>query len=565
MKKIILIVVVLFSCNICSAQTISAGSFFSAAVCSDNTVRTWGWNNSGQLGNNTFADDSIPGQVTGITGVIKIASGGGHTLALKNNGTVWAWGNNFNGQLGDNTTIDRPYPVQVNGLTGIVSIACGESSSFAIKNDGTLWAWGYNAMGMLGDSTSIDRHSPIQVHGIGGVISVSAGSFHTLALKIDGTVWSIGNNYEGEGGNNDGINEHWTPVQSLITDIRAIACGGYFSLALKNDSTIWGWGDGSFGELGDSVYNFLNNVYVPIQVNSIVGWNKIGAGFNHSMAIKNDGTVWGWGSNGEGQLGFGVLVDTTLPVQMNVLPTDVTVTSEAWHSLILKNDSTLWACGSNYNGELGNGTTSGNNPNPTPGQVISLCAILVPPVNCTSNYSLTADTSQPHTYFLVSNPSGIPPFRHLWSWGDNTYDTLPYPSHTYADTGYYTICHSVFDATGCSSVFCNSSNLMIVPPQMVTVNVVSSIPNFISENNSPNEISLFPNPVTNELVISGSGLGETETIEIYNAFGEKLLSQHNTNDKTQTSIDVSSLQSGIYFITLTNEAGNKAVRKFVKM
>lgn len=87
----------------------------------------------------------------------------------------------------------------------------------------------------------------------------------------------------------------------------------------------------------------------------------------------------------------------------------------------------------------------------------------------------------------------------------------------------------------------------------------------IVETDLSNSVVLFPNPSTSELIIQSSQLEQTETIEIYSTLGEKVFSQQTTNSKQQTVIDVSSLQPGIYFVTLRTENGSKAVRKFVKM
>jgi alpha-tubulin suppressor-like RCC1 family protein len=564
MKKITLLFVAItfLVINSIYAQTISAGAFCSFAVCSDNTVKAWGWNSGGQLGDNTTIDRLTPVQVNGLAGVIKIACGGSHSLALKNDGTVWAWGSNGSGQLGDNTIVDRHSPVQVLGLTEIVAIACGESHSFAVKNDGSLWAWGDNTEGKLGDSTNVDRHVPVLVHGLTGIIAVDGGAFHSLALRIDGTVWAWGSNYEGEAGNSDSINvENWIPVQVSMSNVKAIACGSYFCLALKNDSTLWGWGEDSAGELGDSIHTYYGDAYIPIPVSQISGITSVGTGAMHTLVVKNNGTAWSCGYNSSGQLGMGsAALDTALLVQMVGLTNVISVTSEAWHSLVLESNGTLWTCGSNNNGELGNGTTSPN-ANPTPGQVISLCSVLVPSNNCSSNYTLLPDTSQLHTYFIISNSAGTPPLRHLWSWGDGNYDTIPYPNHTYADTGYYTICHSVFDAAGCSSVYCNSSNLQILPLQMVTVNVVTSIPNGIEDHRLASEVLIFSNPVVNELRIENSELRIKE-IEIYNVLGEKCLTPPLSKGEG-VRVDVSLLPAGIYFLKVRGEKEDR-VAKFVK-
>ena len=94
-------------------QTIAAGNSHSLVLCSDGTVRAWGSNSSGQLGNGTEESSAIPVAVSNLTEIIAIASGESHCLALKNDGTVWTWGDNIEGQLGDGTTTRSLSPKEI--------------------------------------------------------------------------------------------------------------------------------------------------------------------------------------------------------------------------------------------------------------------------------------------------------------------------------------------------------------------------------------------------------------------------------------------------------------------
>ncbi|MDR0334395.1 MAG: hypothetical protein LBH69_00710, partial [Methanomassiliicoccaceae archaeon] len=209
-----------------------------------------------------------------------IATGDLHSLVLKSDGTVWAWGYNYYGQVGGGTNDDRNTPVQVLGpegeghLTGVIAVAAGWYFSIAIKSDGTVWACGQNSENQLGDGTDDDRNTPVQVLGpdgdgyLTGVIAVTGGATHSLALKSDGTVWAWGENSHGQlgDGTNDSSN---TPVQVLdpdgdgnLTGVKAIAAGSNHSLALKNDGTVWAWGYNDSGQLGD---NTLADKRTPVQ------------------------------------------------------------------------------------------------------------------------------------------------------------------------------------------------------------------------------------------------------------------------------------------------------------
>ncbi|MCL2087921.1 MAG: dockerin type I domain-containing protein [Oscillospiraceae bacterium] len=336
--------------------SVSAGNDHSVALLSDGTVWAWGWNNRGQLGDDTTTDRRIPVQVSGLTGVTTVSSSGDHTMALKSDGTVWAWGYNWTGQLGDGTVTDRTTPVQVSGLTGVVAVSAGAHHTIALKSDGTVWAWGRNNLyGQLGDGTTIDRHTPVQVSGLTGVTAISAGGNHTAVLKSDGTVWAWGYNYYGQLGNDTTTNRN-IPVRVFgLTGVIAIFAGGGHTIALKSDGTVWAWGNNSHGQLGDGT---TTDNYTPKQVSGLTGVTAISAGVQHTIALKSDGTVWAWGANWAGQLGDGTTTNRRTPVQVLGLTGVTDIFAGGYHTMALKSDGTVWAWGYNGFGQLGDGTTT---------------------------------------------------------------------------------------------------------------------------------------------------------------------------------------------------------------
>jgi len=261
------------------------------------TVWAWGANSYGKLGDGTTTDRQLtPVQVRGEGGVgflnniIAISAGYEHTVALRNDGTVWAWGSNGNGRLGDNTTTDRLTPVQVRGegavgfIDNITAISAGNAHTVALRNDGTVWAWGSNVNGRLGDGTTTRRTTPVQVRGEGAVgflnniTAISAGNGYTAALRNDGTVWAWGSNNYGQLGDGTTTNRH-TPVQvrgeeavGFLNNITAIsAAGESHTVALRNDGTVWAWGRNYFGQLGDGTSGWDFNRYTPVQVRGVDG------------------------------------------------------------------------------------------------------------------------------------------------------------------------------------------------------------------------------------------------------------------------------------------------------
>jgi len=326
----------------------------------------WAWGSNGYfglLGLNDTIGRSSPTQVGNLAGWKSVsASISVSTFAIKTDGTLWAWGYNlgyaYAGQLGLNDTIDRSSPTQVGNLTNWKSVSAGSvRNSFASKTDGTLWAWGNGANGRLGLNNLINRSSPTQVGILTDWKIVASPVSGGLAIKTDGTLWAWG-----LGTSNLGLNDtidRSSPTQvGNLTNWKSVSTGGAMpdhTLAIKTDGTLWAWGYNGRGSLG---LNNLINRSSPTQVGILTDWKNIvaGEGFQSSFAIKNDGTLWAWGSNGfGGRLGLNDTTARSSPTQVGNL-TNWKSVSVGYHTLATKTDGTLWAWGYNRDGRLGIGT-----------------------------------------------------------------------------------------------------------------------------------------------------------------------------------------------------------------
>jgi alpha-tubulin suppressor-like RCC1 family protein len=162
---------------------VSAGGLHSAALRTDSTLWTWGYNDVGQLGLGGTADRSSPEEL-GSTWT-QVSAGSDYTLAIQSNGTLDAWGDNIYGELGDGTTTQHTTPEKIGTATTWkqVSASLGGVTSAAVRTDGTLWTWGNNAGGQLGDGTTFTHASPEQIGTATNWDTVASGGGATIALR----------------------------------------------------------------------------------------------------------------------------------------------------------------------------------------------------------------------------------------------------------------------------------------------------------------------------------------------------------------------------------------------
>ena len=344
-----------YVCNL-YLVTASEGYQSACALVSDGTVRCWGDNSLGQLGDSTLPTELAPVPVPGVTGATAIAVGAFHACALLTNGTAKCWGDNEAGQLGNGNTTPQTAPVVVSGLSGAVDLAAGGLHSCAVISGGTARCWGANDVGQLGDGTTVARTTPVAVSGLTGVAALTGGFGHTCARLSGGGVRCWGDNTFGELGDGTGANSSVPVTVTGLSGAADVSAGGYHTCAAIDDGSAWCWGYNSNGQLGDG--SPAGQSLVPTPVALTTGVSRVSGGLAHTCARAVDGTAWCWGWNGNGQLGDGTLLDESTPVAVTGLGGAVGITAGGTSSCAVFSDGSARCWGANGLGQLGDGTTS---------------------------------------------------------------------------------------------------------------------------------------------------------------------------------------------------------------
>ncbi|HYV91527.1 MAG TPA: T9SS type A sorting domain-containing protein [Chitinophagales bacterium] len=178
--------------------------------------------------------------------------------------------------------------------------------------------------------------------------------------------------------------------------------------------------------------------------------------------------------------------------------------------------------------------------------------------NCSAYFALYPDTV-PHQYSAVNMASGVSPLIYLWSWGDGTFDSTAFPSHTYAAAGFYTICLTIHDSVGCVANYCNSYYLLKMSDAeaentIVTVNVVAGIPTVIQITDVLQSWSVFPNPASGNALINYSlSIPATISIDLYDVLGNRLwqvVKDDQQAGEHNSAFDTRNLSNGVYVLQI---------------
>ncbi len=263
--------------GISGAISAVTGGFHTCAILSDHTVRCWGRNQDGQIGNgDSTTDVTLPVAVTGLGAVADLSAGGYHTCALMPDSTVRCWGRNGRGALGDGTIDNKSTPSPVSGMTTAAALAMGGYHSCARLQNGTVQCWGDSGFGQIGNPSLAFSSVPATVNGISGAVAITSGWWHSCALLSDGTVRCWGDNESGQLGDGTTTNSATPVLVSGILNPIAVAAGGLHTCALMRDASVQCWGYNSFGALGNGTFTDSRS---PVKVNGTgLTWTSSNAG-----------------------------------------------------------------------------------------------------------------------------------------------------------------------------------------------------------------------------------------------------------------------------------------------
>jgi alpha-tubulin suppressor-like RCC1 family protein len=340
---------------------IAAGFSHTCAVLSDRRILCWGWNTEGQLGDGTAKSRRVPGAVAGFSGgAVAVSAGWSNTCALLLRGGVRCWGLNSGGQLGDGTNADSGTPMDVSGLdSGRVSVAVGGAHVCALSARGGVKCWGRNERGQLGSGGQGDQNAPVDVAGLPEeVVAVAAGKNHTCALTIRGGVKCWGANESGQLGNGKTA-DSGKPVDvvGLAEGVRSISAGADHTCALGKDGGLKCWGSNTYGQLGDGT---LENHSEPVRVGGLDSdVNSVSAGGSHTCAIVSGAALKCWGWNAYGQLGDSTPTDRNLPADVKWLAGTAAFAAAGYdYTCAIMRAGNLRCWGNNEFGQLGDGTAA---------------------------------------------------------------------------------------------------------------------------------------------------------------------------------------------------------------
>jgi alpha-tubulin suppressor-like RCC1 family protein len=343
------------------SSAVEGGWHNSKAVDSNGNIYGWGLNTTGQIGDGTTVNKSVPTLGVNIQNIKQVQSGSGHTLVLTNDGKVYSYGANNLGQLGLGNTSTTPSltPQLIPTLTNIVEISTYANHNLALNSSGEVFSWGDNASGQLGrtGSTSTPTKIVFPSYFKSTVVkSIEASYVNSFVIFDNGSVAGWGDNFYRQVINislSNSVLSVPEPITGLPTNVTKIR-GGYLGvLALTSNGDVYSWGTNNFYQLGQPG---LYTQYSPTKINGLSNIKDIVAGNTHSVALGYDKKVRTWGDGTRS--GTSMTSQFYSPTIINGnINNAAAIGGGAFNTLVLTEDGKMYGFGNNTYGQVGNGTT----------------------------------------------------------------------------------------------------------------------------------------------------------------------------------------------------------------
>jgi alpha-tubulin suppressor-like RCC1 family protein len=342
-----------------------AGAHNTCAVFEDGSMRCWGDNTNGQIGDDTSVGGRYPRPPKGLPAVRQVGVGSEHVCALTVVGCVWCWGENSYGQLGS-SSVGSWTPVRVDSVENVRGISTHGHANLVFTGDNRVLWWGLQNPGKGAaeprpwfDGAFHSSLDPRAFHS-----SLDLGTEFACGVRNDRRVECWGDNSYGQLGIGDHVDRDQPGLVVGLTDVTQIAAGIHVACAVRSDKTLWCWGDNKFGPLGDGTTTAQP---LPQKV-PLADVEEISLESTHVCARTTAGRVWCWGRNSSKQVGNGAMGENiTEPWKIESIEDVRSIVAGDGFSCVLRNDHDVWCWGYNKYGELGNGTYENSS---TPVQVV---------------------------------------------------------------------------------------------------------------------------------------------------------------------------------------------------
>lgn len=364
--------------------------------------------------------DPVAGSTTGSLALVPVGANGridfynGSTRSIQlvanvvgyllqtDPGLTWAWGATAPATDGGQWALETQ-PVPGLNLHGITAVT--DNGDHAVLSDGTVWSWGDDTYGELGNGTVHPIEwlagTPVQAQGLTDVVAMSSTHSDAYALRSDGTVWGWGDDglYQLGPKPSNSCDCYPAPVEiGGLDHVTAVAADATGALAVRDDGTVWAWGTNYYSQIAATGWNYPT----PVQIAGVGDAVAISSLGDTAYALKSDGTVWSWGLNNVGQMGDGIL--STNRCQCDATPTQVqglAHVAAVGGAVALANDGTVWVWADNSVGELGDGAVSSTG-----------CQCATVPTQVPGLSDVTAVAGEDSRYALRGDGT-------VWAWGSN--------------------------------------------------------------------------------------------------------------------------------------------------